>query len=103
MILVFVLFALLGVGVGSLLTNQVAALIVCLGWFLVAENIVQAIWSGTTRWLPSGAAEAAASVTQNRGNGVVLLQWWQGSLLILAYGLFFAVVGSVVLAQRDIT
>ena len=103
MILVFVLFALLGVGVGSLITNQVAALIVCLGWFLVVENIIGAIWNGTVRWLPSGAAEAAASVTQNRLSGVFLLQWWQGSLLILAYGLFFAVVGSLVLARRDIT
>jgi hypothetical protein len=103
MILVFVLFALLGVGVGSLLTNQVAALVVSLGWFLVVENIIEAIWGGTTKWLPSGAAEAAASVTQNRASGVVLFQWWQGSLLILAYGLFFAVVGSAVLARRDIT
>jgi len=103
MILVFVLFSLLGVGVGSLLTNQVAALIVALGWFLIVENIIEAIWSGTTKWLPSGAAEAAASVTHNRGDGVVLFQWWQGSLLILAYGLVFAVVGSAVLARRDIT
>ena len=103
LILVFVLFALLGVGVGSLLTNQVAALIVSLGWFLVVENIIGAIWNGTTKWLPSGAAEAAASVTQRANSGVVLLQWWQGSLLILAYGLFFAIVGSAVLTRRDIT
>ncbi len=32
-----------------------------------------------------------------------LFSWWQGSLLILAYGLIFAVVGSAVLTQRDIT
>ena len=37
-ILVFALFALLGVGVGSLLTNQVAAIIVSLGWFLIVES-----------------------------------------------------------------
>ena len=40
MILVFALFALLGVGVGSLLTNQVAAIIVVLGWFLIVEGIL---------------------------------------------------------------
>ncbi len=44
LILVFALFALLGVGVGSLVTNQVAAIIVCLGWFLIVENIIEAIW-----------------------------------------------------------
>ncbi len=103
LILVFVLFALLGVGVGSLVTNQVAALIICLGWFLIVENIIEAIWSGTARWLPSGAAAAAANVTAGRGSDVGLFNWWQGSLLILAYGLVFAIVGSVVLARRDIT
>ena len=40
MILVFALFAILGVGVGSVLTNQVAAIIVCLGWFLILEGIL---------------------------------------------------------------
>jgi len=103
MILVFVLFALLGVGVGSQVTNQVAALIICLGWFLIVENIIEGIWSGTTKWLPSGAAAAAANVTAGRGASAGLLTWWQGSLLILAYGLAFAVVGSAVLAKRDIT
>ena len=36
-------------------------------------------------------------------NDVALLAWWQGSLLILAYALVFAAVGSAVLTQRDIT
>jgi ABC-type transport system involved in multi-copper enzyme maturation permease subunit len=101
-ILVFVLFALLGVGVGSLITNQVAALIVILGWFLVVQSIISGIWPGTTKWLPTGAAAAAASVTQRRMD-VTLFAWWQGSLLILAYGLVFAAVGSFVLTRRDIT
>jgi len=92
-----------GVGVGSLITNQVAALIVVLGWFLVVENIIAGIWPGTTKWLPTGAAAAAASVTEGRMNDVALLAWWQGSLLILAYALVFAAVGSAVLTQRDIT
>ncbi len=103
MILVFVLFALLGVGVGSLITNQVAALIVCLGWFLIVENIIEGIWNGTTKWLPSGAAAAAANVTAGRNADIGLFSWWQGSLLILAYGLVFAIVGSAVLTRRDIT
>ena len=103
LILVFVLFALLGVGVGSLVTNQVAALIICLGWFLIVENIIEAIWNGTAKWLPSGAAAAAANVTAGRGANFGLFNWWQGSLLILAYGLAFAIVGSAVLARRDIT
>jgi hypothetical protein len=103
MILVYALFAVLGVGVGSLLTNQVAAIVVSLGWFLIVENIIEGIWTGTTRWLPSGAAMAAASVSAGRGQNVDLFAWWQGSILILAYGLAFATFGSLLLAQRDIT
>jgi ABC-2 type transport system permease protein len=103
MILVYALFAVLGVGVGSLLTNQVAAIIVCLGWFLIVETIIEAIWSNTTRWLPSGAASAAASVSAGRGQNVGLFTWWQGSILILLYGVAFAALGSFLLTRRDIT
>ncbi len=103
MLLVYALFGILGVGVGSLLTNQVAAIIVCLGWFLIVEQIVIGIWHGTSKWLPSGAASAAANVTRGRGNDFGLFSWWQGSLLILAYGLIIAAIGSVILIQRDIT
>ncbi|MHB1518342.1 MAG: hypothetical protein ACYCVN_04120 [Acidimicrobiales bacterium] len=103
MILVFALFGILGVGVGSLITNQVAALIVCLGWFLIVEQIIQGIWNGTTRWLPTGAAAAAANVTRGRGVQVALFNWWEGSLLMLAYGLAFAFLGSAILMRRDVT
>jgi len=103
MILVYALFAVLGVGVGSLLTNQVAAIVVCLGWFLILENIIGGIWTGTVKWLPSGAALAASSVSTGGRDTIFLFNWWQGSLLILAYGLAFAAVGSLVLSRRDIT
>jgi hypothetical protein len=102
LILVYALMAVLGVGVGSLLTNQVAAIIVCLGWFLILENIIGGIWNGTVKWLPSGAAAAASNVSSGR-NDVGLFNWWQGSLLILVYGLVFAALGSILLARRDIT
>ncbi len=103
MLLVFALFGILGVGVGSLLTNQVAALVVSLGWFLIAEQIIEAIWNGTAKWLPTGAATAAASVTRGRAGHFGLFTWWEGSLLMLGYGLAFAVIGSIILSRRDIT
>jgi ABC-2 type transport system permease protein len=103
MLLVYALFGILGVGVGSLLTNQVAAIIVCLGWFLILEQIIIGIWNGTSKWLPSGAASAAANVTRGRGNDFGLFSWWQGGLLILAYGLIIAAIGSAIMSRRDIT
>jgi ABC-2 type transport system permease protein len=103
MILVFALFAILGVGVGSLLTNQVAALIVVLGWFLIAEQILVGLVNSLERWVPTGAAIAAANLTRGMGSRYGLFHWWQGGLLMLGYGLFFAAIGSLILSHRDIT
>jgi ABC-2 type transport system permease protein len=103
MILVFALFGILGVGVGSVLTNQVAAIIVCLGWFLVLELIIEALVNSTARWFPSGAATAAANVSRGRGSDFGLFHWWQGTLLMLLYGLAFATIGSIIIARRDVT
>jgi ABC-2 type transport system permease protein len=104
MLLVFVLFSLLGVGIGSVLTNQVAAIVVTLGWFIILEGILVSLVHGAARWVPTGAAEAAANVSRSRtGVSSLLFNWWQGSLLIVAYGLVFAAVGSYFLTRRDIT
>ncbi|MGD0391170.1 MAG: hypothetical protein ABSC41_00850 [Acidimicrobiales bacterium] len=103
MILVFALFAILGVGVGSVLTNQVAAIVVCLGWFIILEGILVSLVHGASRWVPTGAATAASNLTRGRGADFGLFNWWQGTLLMLGYGLFFAALGSVILVQRDIT
>lgn len=104
MILVFILFAILGVGIGSLITNQVAAIVVTLGWFIILEGILVSLVHGAAKWVPTGAAEAAANLTRNRGDvSLFLFNWWQGTLLMLAYGLVFALVGSMILTRRDIT
>ena len=104
-ILVFALFAILGVGVGSVLTNQVAAIIVVLGWFIILEGILTNLVHSAYKWVPTGAADAASNLTRNGGNGlhVTLFSWWQGGLLMLGYGLFFAAIGSLLLTRRDIT
>jgi ABC-type transport system involved in multi-copper enzyme maturation permease subunit len=103
MILVFALFAILGVGVGSVLTNQVAAIIVTLGWFIILEGILVSLVHGAARWVPTGAATAASNLTRGQGASFGLFNQWQGTLLMLGYGLVFAVIGSVILTRRDIT
>jgi hypothetical protein len=104
MVLVFILFGMLGVGIGSVLTNQVAAIVVTLGWFIILEGILVGLVHGAARWVPTGAAEAAANINRSRsGISSLLFNWWQGSLLIVAYGLIFAALGSYILTQRDIT
>ncbi len=103
MILVFALFAVLGVGVGSVLTNQVAAIVVCLGWFIILEGILVSLVHGAERWVPTGAASAASNLTRGPGMRFGLFNWWEGTLLMLFYGLAFAAIGSYILTERDIT
>jgi len=105
MILVFALFAVLGVGIGSILTNQVAAIITCLGWFIIGETILVGLVHSAYRWTPTGAGDAASNLTRgNRGGDTFLIfNWWQGTLLMLAYGIGFALIGSYILSRRDIT
>ena len=103
MVLVFALFGILGVGIGSLLTNQVAAIIVSLGWFVIVESILVGLVHGAERWVPTGAAAAASNLTRGAGSRFGLLNWREGALIMLGYGLVFALVGSLVLTQRDIT
>ncbi len=106
MILVFALFAILGVGVGSVLTNQVAAIIVVLGWFIILEGILVSLVNSAEKWVPTGAALAASNLTRGMGQGgqtYGLFNQWQGTLLMLGYGLLFAAIGSFILTRRDIT
>jgi len=110
MILTFALFAILGVGVGSILTNQIAAICVSLGWFLIGELILVHLLNSAYKWVPSGAATAVANVSGMSGGGrgdnsspLQTFNWWQGGLLLLAYGLVFAGIGSYIITRRDVT
>ena len=53
------LFAIYGLGLGALLKNQVVAIVVGLGFTLVVETIVGAIWPSIGEYLPGQAATAS--------------------------------------------
>ena len=54
--------------------------------------------------MPTGAAPPPPTSRRNRGDADLgLFNWWQGALLMLAYGLVFALLGSLILTRRDIT
>lgn len=81
------LYALVGVGVGSLIRNQTAAVVAALVWVLVVESIVVGFLPEVGRWLPGGAVAAlTSSITPDGG----LLPMWGGALLFTTYGLAFA-------------
>jgi ABC-2 type transport system permease protein len=98
--LVLVVFAVIGVGVGALLRNQVAAIVASLVYLYVIEPIVSGIGvlQGAYKWLPGGAVQAITSGFQAPD----LLQPWQGALLLLGYGLVAALLGTLLAVRRDV-
>lgn len=106
-----VLFGAYGVGLGALLKNQAVAIVVGLGVTAIVEPIVVAAVPSVGRWLPSSAAQALESVTANPhvrsgfgGGGLVhLITWWEGAVVLLAYGVVLAAAGSFTTLRADVT
>ncbi|MGY1811951.1 ABC transporter permease [Blastococcus sp. SYSU D00820] len=98
--LVLVVFAVIGVGVGALLRNQVGAIVGSLVYLYVVEPIVASIGAiqGAYKWLPGGAVQAVTSDFQAPD----LLEPWQGALLLLGYGLVAALLGTLLAVRRDV-
>ena len=94
------LYAVLGTGLGALLRNQVAAVVVGLLWWSQGvERVLTGILHqpGLERWLPMGAASALTAP----GDGT--LPMWAGALVFAAYGLGLALLGGRMVARRDLT
>jgi ABC-2 type transport system permease protein len=98
--LVLVVFAVIGVGLGALMRNQVGAIVGSLVYLYVIEPIISAIGvlQGAYKWLPGGAVQAVTSDFQAPD----LLEPWQGGLLLLGYGLLAAVLGTLLAVRRDV-
>jgi ABC-2 type transport system permease protein len=94
------LCGLVGVGVGALIRNQVAALVGTLVWVLLVEGLLVSLLNAPSlgKWLPSAAA--AAAITSPGGAHLSRLG---GALLLAAYALAFALVGTRLVVRRDIT
>lgn len=95
------LYGMVGVGVGALLRNQVAAVVGSLIYLFVAEPILRSVpaTASSYKWLPGGALESITATTGTTD----LLQRWQGALLLAAYGIVLAVIGWIFAVRRDIS
>ena len=99
--LALVVYALIGVGLGALIRNQVGAVVGALVYLFVVEVIIRSIPATASfyKWLPGGALEAMTATFQ----GPELLSAWQGGLLLLGYGLLAAFLGTVLAVRRDVS
>lgn len=97
------LWAVIGVAVGILLRNQVAAIIAALvyvfvGDFLLAGALSLLDLSDLARFTPNNASTAIVQGI----TGFELLPWWGGVLVLLFYGVAISALGWLVGRNRDI-
>lgn len=104
------IWCVIGVGLGTLLTNQVASVVVILAFTQFVEPILRIGLSAVhaiedvQKFLPGAAAEAlAGSSLYSTGGMVTLLGRGWGALVLLGYAGLFAVVGRYVTLRRDVS
>lgn len=106
----FAIWAIFGLGLGTLLKNQVVAIVVALTLYFVQLGVAlvltglafyfEATWILDIQyWLPGGASSVMVSTTEVPG----VPPWWQGALALLGYGAVAAGVGTLVTTRRDIS
>jgi len=98
-LVVAALSGMLGVAVAALVGNQLAAVVGAVLWVFVAESVLPVLFHdpGLSRWLPGAAA---AALTEPGGQH---LSMWAGGLVLAAYGLALAAVGTRLVVRRDVT
>jgi len=103
MVLGLVVWSVLGLGVGTLLKNQIAAILVVVGFTFIAEPLLQAGlnalgWFSVSKFLPG-----QASMARVRTTGEHLQSWWGGTLTLLVYGAVAAAIGMFYTLRRDVS
>lgn len=111
MLVAFALWTLVGIGVGSVVRNQVVAIVVVLAFTQFVEPIarlaggfVEAL-EPVARFLPSAASDAlvgASALSISLPSAADPLAWWAGGLVLLGYAVVFVVLGAVTTWRRDV-
>lgn len=110
-LLVLGLWALIGLGIGILIPNQVAALLISIGVVWIVEplgSFALTFWDWgrehVVMYLPQAATNAIVSgVTQQNANAAPSLQWWGGALTLAAYAAVLAGFGVWRTTRADIS
>jgi ABC-2 type transport system permease protein len=103
-ILGLVLYAILGVAIGALITNQVAAVVITLVWIFVVEALLTVFVDWLGKWLPGGALNSILQATNTSGiGGTEALSVPAAALLLIAYTVIFAAAAVFTTNRKDIT
>jgi hypothetical protein len=106
------LWAMVGVGLGVLVPNQVASIVIVLAFTQFIEPLLRLaasfleVTAQIGNFLPGAASDAlvGATVFAFASPGTVApLDWWQGGLVLLGYALVATVIGYAASWKKDVT
>ena len=109
-LLVLGLWGLIGLGVGILIKNQVAALLMGIGVAWIVEpvaGLLLGFWDfgaeHIVKYLPSQATSAVVNSVTQGGQQVARLEWWAGALVLAAYAAVLAGFGIWRTLREDVS
>ncbi|WP_167140282.1 ABC transporter permease [Diaminobutyricimonas sp. TR449] len=113
-ILAMALWGVIGVGLGALVPNQVAVIVIVLAFTQFVEPILRsaaAFWDWAAlvgQYLPGSASDALVgssffAALSTGGQDVPTLEWWQGGLVLAGIAVVATLVGHVTTWKRDVT
>src|SRR5690606_20014306 len=118
----YALWALLGMGLGALLRNQIAATITGAGLYLIVGQVAQLVFVAIYAWvikevwvlqsqvmLPAVASSVMISPERvplwftDTGETIYGPPWWVGALILLGYGVVATALGALLVRRRDVS
>lgn len=112
-LIALVLWTLLGIGIGVLIRNQVAAVVGVIAFTQFIEPMVRlaaAFIPGDDRvsvFLPGAASDALVGASfynlMGPADGAFALEWWQGGIVLAFYAALFLILGSLFSWRRDVS
>lgn len=100
---VMALYGPIGVAIGALIRNQIAAIVGALIWLLVVEGLLVTLLPSIGRWMPGGATAGLLQEGRAATTHGALLPAWAGGLVLLAYAAIIGLLATTVALDRDLT
>lgn len=110
-VLAMAIWAVLGLGLGSVFTNQVIVIVVVLAFTQFVEPILRTVLGFTDlnasfgQFLPGAASDAlvgAGFLSAMLGGGGDQLDWWQGGLVLGGMAAVLVLIGALTTWRRDV-
>ena len=99
-VLLFALYSLVGLGLGSIIRATAGAITLVVVWPLIVESIIKGLLPKIGKWLPFNAGSQLTS-TDATINSSEALSPRAGGLVFLIFALVLLAVGTVLVSRRD--